>query len=236
MKFDLKSLLSSTVIGKRQQIDSARKQVLMWMCFAGCAVLITIIVGWNFWNKIIYQTKVNAEVSKTEEIMKNNVAKIKKIKSNVDALKADEALNLSQIKADNKSPLQVILDALPTKNDATSLGSSLQDRVLAHSRASIQSIDIDDQDSNSNDDSSSSNVSGNTLGLPAKPVQFSLALTGTMLDIQSTLRDIESSIRTIVVNDIQINGSDNRMTASISATTYYSPKVNYNLGQKEVKP
>lgn len=35
MKFDLKSLLSSSIVGKRQQIDSAQKQVMMWLSFAG---------------------------------------------------------------------------------------------------------------------------------------------------------------------------------------------------------
>ena len=235
MKFDFKSLLSGSTTGKRQQIDNARKQVVMWLSFAGCAVVVTAIVGWNFWNKIVYQTKVNNEINETEDILSHNVSKISKIKSNVDALKADESLNLTQIKADNKAPLQVILDALPTKNDSTSLGSSLQDRVLSRSGATIQSIEIDDHD-NLGGKVSVSSSTGKTLGLAAKPVHFAITLAGTAHDIQNTLRDIENSIRTIVVNDIQFDGSDNRMNARISATTYYSPKVNYKLTKKEVKP
>ncbi len=237
MKFDLKSLLSSSIVGKRQQIDSAQKQVMMWLSFAGCAVVVTVIVGCNFWDKIVYQTKVNTEVGKTEAILKDNITKIKRIKSNVDALKADESLNLSQIKSDDKSPLQVVLDALPTKNDFASLGSSLQDRILSRSGAFIQSINIDEtHEASTSSSSSSSSSSEKTLGLPAKPVHFSVTFSGTINDIRDTLRDLNNSIRTIVINDLQIDGSDDKMNARVSATTYYSPKVNYKLMQKEVTP
>lgn len=242
MKFDLKSLLPNYIIGKRQQIDSAQKQVMMWLSFAGCAVVVTLIVGCNFWNKIVYQTKVNTEVGNTESILKGNVEKIKKIKSNVDALKADEALNLSQIKPDDRSPLQVILDALPTKNDTTSLGSSLQDKILTRSGVVVQAINIDSNDTELSSTKPntkkkfSSFSNERTLGLAAIPVHFSVTISGSIHYIQKTINDLNNSIRTIVINDIQIDGSDDRMTAHINATTYYAPKIDYKLMQKEVAP
>ena len=160
------------------------------------------------------------------------------IRTNVDALKSNEQLNLSQLKSDDQSPLQVILDAMPTEDNRTALGSSLQDKVLSLHGATIQNLSVisDDSASTTSDDSELS-ASDNTssLNVAAKPIEFSLELTGDYTSIQRTIEDMERSIRTIVINNMTVDGTDNNLTAKITATTYYTPKINYKTSTTEVK-
>lgn len=213
---------------KRKQIDSARQQLVMWLSLAGCAVIITLIVGLNFWHKIVYQHKVNVELGKTEAILKKNVDSIKSLKDNVNALKSDEALNLPQLKSEGKSSLQLVLDAMPTKHDATSLGSSLQERILSRSGVAITAMDV----SPSTDQDTSESASDKS----AQAAQFSVTISGSISAVKNALHDMENSLRTITINDMTLDGTNDKMTAKITATTYYLPKVQYKLGEKEVKP
>lgn len=227
-----------TGIKKRQQIESTQKQVVFWVAAAGCCVVLAAIVGLRLWQNIQYQNKVNAQLQTAERTLKSNVSAIDTIRTNVDALKSNEQLNLSQLKSDDQSPLQVILDAMPTEDNRTALGSSLQDKVLSLHGATIQNLSVisDDSASTTSDDSELS-ASDNTssLNVAAKPIEFSLELTGDYTSIQRTIEDMERSIRTIVINNMTVDGTDNNLTAKITATTYYTPKINYKTSTTEVK-
>ena len=48
------------------------------------------------------------------------------------------------------------------------------------------------------------------------------------------MADIERTIRPIIINSLEISGTDDRLTATIQATTYYSSNVNFQVGEKEV--
>lgn len=228
-----------TGVRKRQQIDNARKQVVIWVAAAGCCAVIAIIVGIRLWQKIQYQNKVNSQLQTAEKTLKSNVSAIDTIRTNVDALKSNERLNLTQLKSDDQSPLQVVLDAMPTQDNRTALGSALQDKVLSLHGATIQNLTVisDDSTSSASTDTASSSASGDTstLNVAATPIEFSVELSGDYNSIQKTIEDMERSIRTIVINSMSIDGSDDKLTVKIVATTYYAPKINYKTSTTEVK-
>lgn len=225
-----------TGIKKRQQISDARKQVFGMVALASAAVVVCIMVGMNVFNRIMYQNKVNSELSNTLKIMDNNVENIDKVIENVDALRTNTDLNLPNLKADDSTVFQVIIDALPTENDSVALSSSLQNKILATSGVFIEQLTVDNVENVVSSTSGEEEaVSSSTPQMPvAKAISFRVGFTGSIDAVNQTLRDIEKTIRPITINQISIDGSDEELTVIIDATTYYSENVDFQLGSKEI--
>lgn len=231
-----------TGVKKRQEIDNTRKQVFIWTAAASAAVVVCIMVGINLFQRISYQNKVNGELAKTEKTMQQNVANAKSVRRQVDQLKSKtgRTLSLDQLKTADSTVFQVVLDALPTSNDAVDLSSSLQREILSGSGVSIESINVDGINSVSSSDGEGTvdTESGSTKSgsMPtAQPITFTVNFTGTYDQVNQALKDIERTIRPIVINKLSIQGSDSKLEVTINATTYYSPSVNFEMGEKEVK-
>ena len=247
-----------TGIKKRQQITNTRKQVFTWVALAAALVVICLVVGWNLMQRINYQNKVNRDVGKTAQTMHDNVEAADKLIKNVNALKANAALSLPNLKADDSTVFQVVIDALPTEDDSVALSSSLQNKILSKSGVTIEQINVDTTESDSSSDSSSSSSSssgssssssGSSSGSSksgvskaddiqfpvAKPITFRVSLVGSFDSVKSALQDIESTIRPITITKLTIDGSDDKLNATIEAQTYYSSKVNFKLGKKEIQ-
>ncbi len=245
-----------TGIKKRQQITNTRKQVFTWVALAAALVVICLVVGWNLMQRINYQNKVNRDVGKTAQTMHDNVEAADKLIKNVNALKANAALSLPNLKADDSTVFQVVIDALPTEDDSVALSSSLQNKILSKSGVTIEQINVDTTESDSSSGSSSSS-SGSSSGSSsssssgsgksgvskaddiqfpvAKPITFRVSLVGSFDSVKSALQDIESTIRPITITKLTIDGSDDKLNATIEAQTYYSSKVNFKLGKKEIQ-
>lgn len=241
-----------TGIKKRQQITNTRKQVFTWVALAAALVVICLVVGWNLMQRINYQNKVNRDVGKTAQTMHDNVEAVDKLIKNVNALKANAALSLPNLKADDSTVFQVVIDALPTEDDSVALSSSLQNKILSKSGVTIEQINVDttESDSSSGSSSSSSGSSSSSdsgssksgvskaddIQFPvAKPITFRVSLVGSFDSVKSALQDIESTIRPITITKLTIDGSDDKLNATIEAQTYYSSKVNFKLGKKEIQ-
>ena len=245
-----------TGIKKRQQITNTRKQVFTWVALAAALVVICLVVGWNLMQRINYQNKVNRDVGKTAQTMHDNVEAVDKLIKNVNALKANAALSLPNLKADDSTVFQVVIDALPTEDDSVALSSSLQNKILSKSGVTIEQINVDTTESDSssgssssssssyNSSSSSSSSSSGKSGVSkaddiqfpvAKPITFRVSLVGSFDSVKSALQDIESTIRPITITKLTIDGSDDKLNATIEAQTYYSSKVNFKLGKKEIQ-
>lgn len=245
-----------TGIKKRQQITNTRKQVFTWVALAAALVVICLVVGWNLMQRINYQNKVNRDVGKTAQTMHDNVEAVDKLIKNVNALKANAALSLPNLKADDSTVFQVVIDALPTEDDSVALSSSLQNKILSKSGVTIEQINVDTTESDSSSGSSSSSSSSSSgsssssdsgssrsgvskaddIQFPvAKPITFRVSLVGSFDSVKSALQDIESTIRPITITKLTIDGSDDKLNATIEAQTYYSSKVNFKLGKKEIQ-
>lgn len=231
-----------TGVKKRKQIADARQQVFIWVALGSAVVVSCLMVAWNFIQRIQYQGSVNGEIAKAEKQLKNNISSISELQKNVDTLKSDKLLNKQNLKSDNSTVFQVVIDALPTNDDRTTLGASLQERILNDSGATIDGIEVqgDDQSTDTTSDLTSSSETtsgdGSSIYPVAKPITFKVTLKGDYNSIQKAMENIESAIRPIVINKVSIDGTENGLQATIDATTYYSSNVNYRTSQKEVKP
>lgn len=222
-----------TGVKKRQQIAGTRKEVLMWVAIASAVVVICLVVGMNIFQRIQYQMKVNTEISKTAKTMEANVKAIDGLIKNVNDLRANRLLTAPGLKADDSTVFQVVIDALPTENDSVSLSSSLQNKILNRSGVTIEQISVDGESSSSSNDDDE--VTTSNVEFPvAQPINFRISIVGTYESIKQTLADIERTIRPIIINSLEISGTDDRLTATIQATTYYSSNVNFQVGEKEV--
>lgn len=223
-----------TGVRKRQQIANANKQMFIWVAVAAVVVAVCFVLGLNFVQRIIYQAKVNGEISSTADTLAKNVKTIPALMTEVDTLKTNTNLTLSNLMSDNSTAFQVVLDALPTEDDRTALGASLQQKVLTPSGVSIEQISV--TDSSGAAASATDGAAGSGVKPTAQPITFSIVLNGSYSAIQSVIKDIERTIRPITINSIDLQGTDDKLQATINATTYYVPKVNYSLGSKEVQP
>ena len=222
-----------TGIKKRQQIAGTRKQVFIWVALASAAVVVCLMVGLNLFQRIQYQMKVNSELAKTEKTLKSSADAIDGLIKNVDALRADSALTLPNLKSDDSTVFQVVIDALPTEDDSVDLSSSLQGKVLAGTGVSIDSLLVEGM--TQVEDEEDATASSDSSAFPtAEGISFSVKVTGGYGSIQNVLKNIERTIRPITINSIKLDGSDSSLTATIEATTYYSPSVDYTVGSKEV--
>lgn len=227
-----------TGIKKRQQISGTRKQVFIWVAAASAAVVICIIVGINLIQRISYQTKVNGELGKTAKALEDSADSIDGLIDEINGLRTNRQLTLTNLKSDDSTVFQVVIDALPTEADAVDFGASLQNKILSRSGVVIDSIAVEAPSTSSSSSSSSSSTSKKTssaIAFPtAQPMTFSVTVIGSYNNIQETLKDIQRTIRPIIIDSILLEGTDARLTATIKATTYYSPSVNYTTGTKEV--
>jgi hypothetical protein len=232
---------------KRQQIESTNKQVMVWVAIAAAAVTICLVVAVNFVQRIIYQAKVNRALGETSSTLEKNVqTEIPKLISNVNALR-DSDRNLERLlrNPERYSRLQVIADALPLVTDQSdeilsainvSLAASLQSRILVPSRVSVEQIRVDTLASGR------TRVSGETETAltpdisRAQSVLFTVVVSGQYADIQNLVLDMERTIRPINIETIKVQGSDDWLQATITATTFYVFKTDYQLGKKEIEP
>lgn len=225
-----------TGVKKRQQISDTRKQVFLWVALASAVVVVCIMVGINLIQRISYQTKVNGELGKTAKTMKQNASNIDELIANVNKLKANQVLTLPNLKSDDSTVFQVVIDALPTEDDSTALSSSLQNKVLSRSGVTIDQISVESTstDGGSTDDASATTSSSSVDFPKAQPITFRISFVGSYDAVESTLRDIERTIRPITISQMTIDGSDEKLTVTIDATTYYSSSVNFQMGKKTV--
>lgn len=228
-----------TGVKKRQQIEDTSKQVFMWVAAAAAAIVICFVVGLNLFHRIQYQLKVNGELAKTAKVMSNNVSKINGLINKIDLLKTNKQLSLPNLKTDNSTVFQVVIDALPTEDDRTAFSSSLQNKILSNSGVKIESINVDSSDTGASTSSSStsskSTDSASSVAFPkAQSFQFKMSFTGNFRQIQDTLSDIENTIRPILISKLTVSGSDEKLTATVEGITFYSNAVNFKVGSKKV--
>lgn len=227
-----------TGVRKRQQIASTNKQMMIWVGSAAAIVTICAMVAFNLFQHIMYQAKVITEITKTDETLRNNIEIIPKLMNNINALQTNS--NLLALRADsNDTAFNVILDALPTSDDRTALGSSMQEKILAPSSVTLESFDPNYSGTTTTTTTApTSGTSDASLAMrpAARPLPFSFTISGNYESIQKALKDIERTIRPIVINTVLIQGSDTSLKASLTATTHYAPKATYTLGSKTILP
>lgn len=216
-----------TGLKKRQQIASANKMIFVWVIMASVAVSFCgVTMQFLIQEALSNQTVISAKLQ-TQGTLADNIKNVDELKKGVDALLADT--KLSSVKAnEGDSNLKVVLDALPTTNDQSALGASLQQVILPKSGVDTSDLTTITQGAAQASDAAASTGDGSS----APMATFAFGATGDYARIKLMLSDLERTIRPMNVQLLALQSVDGQLKATISGVTYYSPSQTVQLGKK----
>lgn len=219
-----------TGLKKRQQIASANKMIFVWVIVASVAIAFCGVTMQFLVRQAVFNQKIIGAKFETQGTLSNNLDNINKLKANVDALQSDS--NLARVKANPEDTnLKVVLDALPTSDDRTALGASLQQVILPKS-----SVVVSDLTTITPNEQQVADTSATTGATTASEANFTFSATGDYLRIKAMLGDLERTIRPMNIKTLALQSSDNQIKATVGAVTYYSPAQTIQVGKKTIKP
>lgn len=217
-----------TGLKKRQQIATANKMIFVWVIVASVAISLSAVTMQFLVRQAIFNQKIIGAKAQTQSTLDHNIENVEKLKQNIDALEADT--QLAKVKANSSDTnLKVVLDALPTTNDPTALGASLQQIILP--KSGVNTSDITTVSQTEAADAASATT---TTGTPT--AHFSFAATGDYGRIKTMLSDLERTIRPIDVQQLSLQNVDGQVKATVEGVSYYLPEQTVQLGKKSLKP
>jgi hypothetical protein len=221
----------ATALRKRQQIEKANRSMFAWVAGASVIVAFAIVAAQFMIQQGLFNEKVLNEKRVTDGTLSENLEAVDGLKEGVNVLLANEDLEAARAKSDD-SNLQVVLDALPSDLDSLNLGTSLQSVILSGNVQRIDSLTVDAGfgEGEAVQDASTVGASG-----PVE-IPFRFTVNGNFSQIRDAFRSLERSIRPIRVVSAGIEGSDNNLTATVEAVTYYQPAKTIELQEKTVAP
>lgn len=215
-----------TGMKKRQQIASANKMIFVWVIVASVAISFCGVTVQFLLRQAIFTQKVISAKLETQGTLSKNLENVEKLKENVNNLLADT--RLASVKANpSDTALKVVLDALPTSDDKSALGASLQQVILPKSGVTTSDLTTISQ-------GATEDTSGTTSG--TKPSTFTFAASGDYSRIKAMLSDLERSIRPMDINKLTLQSTDGVIRATVDGVTFYSPEQTVQLGKKTIKP
>lgn len=214
---------------KRQQIDSSKKTMFIFVASAAFLSGIALVVSIFLLQQIIFHSKVIIEKQSTISKLDKNINTVDELKNNVRVLDTNTALN-SVKTSDQSSALQVVLDALPDKANADALGASIKERFIDSVQGlTVAALTTGTANGANADQYEESDSTGNKI-------PFSLEVSGSADKLKELLAKFEKSIRVIEINSLEIQASDNGLNLLIQGAAYYEPAQSLELQKKVVKP
>ena len=223
-----------TGLKKRQQIASANKMIFVWVIAASVAIAFCGVTMQFLVRQAIFNQKIIGAKLETQSTLSKNLDNVNKLKENVDALQADT--RLAKVKANPEDTnLKVVLDALPTSDDRTALGASLQQVILP--KSGVDTSDIATVSPAGTEEAVNVTATDASVLTPTAPTaEFTFAATGDYDRIKAMLGDLERTIRPMNIKVLSLQSTDGRVKATVEGVTYYSPQQTVQLGKKTLKP
>lgn len=220
----------SVALRKHQQITKANRTMFFWVAGISVIVGFAIVAGIFLARQLIFNTNIIRVKGQTLTTIRNNQAAVSDLKNNIRALNSNQ--NLINLKTQpNDKALQVVLDALPADVNATALGSSLQNKLLADTPGiTLQVLSIE------NTGSDELVGLGNGEAAVANTITFRMDITGSADALKDLLLRFERSIRAIDIVGLTLEQSNNVLTMKIEARAFYEPPRTLELKDTEVKP
>ena len=219
-------------VRKRQQIDSSRKTMFVFVAGAAFLAGIALVISIFLIQQIVFHSKVIIEKQSTIFRLDKNLESVDELKKNVRVLETNSALNSVKASSEN-SALQTVLDALPDNPNADAFGASIKnkfvDTVEGLTLDSLSVTSPNSQGEESEDNNSESADSSNTL-------HFSLEVSGSADKLRELLTKFERSIRVIELKSFEIHTSEDKLSLTIQGVAYYEPAQKIHLEKKVVKP
>ena len=213
-------------IRKRQQIDSSKKTMFIFVASAAFLAGIALVVSIFLIQQIVFHSKIIIEKQSTISRLDKNLKTIDELKKNIRVLDTNTALN-SIKSSDESNALQTILDALPDKPNADAFGASLKNKFIdTTTGVTIQSLSVSQAGSGGEGSGSA----------PANTVSFTMEVSGPADRLKELLTKFESSIRVIDLKALEIQRNEDRLSLVVRGVAYYEPAQTVQLENKVVKP
>lgn len=216
---------------KRLKIDKANTTMVAVVAVAAFVVAFSLVTSkvllsqFNYQNRVIgaKRTAVN-QLKSDKSAVSDLVSSYKAFVNTPQNVLGGNPTGTGQNDGDNA---KIVLDALPSQYDFPGLVSSLEN-VLSNQGFNIDSISGTDQQLSQQGDQSSNN--------PApQQIPFQLTIDGSYSSIQNAVDILQHSIRPIVIQNIDLSGTDSDLTANITAYTYYQPAKTFSIKTEVVK-
>lgn len=213
-------------IRKRQQIDSSKKTMFIFVASAAFLAGVTLVVSIFLIQQIVFHSKIIIEKQSTISRLDKNLKTIDELKKNIRVLDTNTALN-SIKSSDESNALQTILDALPDNPNADAFGASLKNKFIdTTTGVTIQSLSVSQAGSGGESSESA----------PANTVSFTMEVSGPADRLKELVTKFESSIRVIDLKALEIQRNEDKLSLVVRGVAYYQPAQTVQLENKVVKP
>lgn len=217
---------------KRLAISKSNAQMVGAVAAASFITVFCLVAAKTVFSQNAYQAKVISAKEKAHDQLQKN-------------LKAYDSLSTSYKIFDSKNPnliggsttgtadndgtnSKLILDALPPSYNFPALAASLE-KILADRGLKVSAITgTDDQVAQQS----------NSFSPTPKPVTMPFTFTvnnANYTSISQLTEALERSIRPIQIDNINLSGGVNDMTATFTAHTYYQPAKSLQVTKKVIK-
>ena len=217
-------------IRKRQQIDSSKKTMFIFVAGAAFVAGVVLVVAFFLVQQIIFHTKVWGAKQQTISTLDSNLKAIDELKSKVRVLETNSALNSVKISEDSNA-LQSVLDALPDNANTDALGASLQNKFIGSvDGLTLENLVVNSMDEVVDSSSTSEDASNGSV------ITFTMSVSGPADKLKELLTRFERSIRVIDIVSADLQANDNNLVLNIQGQAYFEPAQVIELQSKVVKP
>lgn len=221
-----------TGVKKRQQIQNANRMVFIWVTCAAAVIAIAAVLLQVIYKQFAFNNAIIGNLMTTNATLTQNIKNYDELKNGVARQLANDTL--SALRTDpSDSPLQVVIDALPTTSDNVALLASLQQVILPRSGVKVDMLSVDTENATAPPPALTQTVAL-PEGVTAVPIH--IKVSGSYDALRKVFDDLHNSIRPIKVTNVKITGTVSNLTAEIMATTYYATPSTVDLKQEQKKP
>ena len=212
-------------------IDKANTRLVVTVSIAIFAMVFSLVAAKTLWTQSSYQKRVIDAKNKAATQLQANVEAMDKLSTSYNAF-VNTSTNIIGGNSLGSGPqdgnnAKIILDALPSKYDFPALTTNLETLLSDQQVVLVNISGVDDEIAQS----------GNTNSPNPSPVEmpFQLSATADYAKTQALIEAFERSIRPIKMTTLDISGTQDKLTTTISALTYYQPAKSLNIREEIVK-
>lgn len=215
---------------KRTLINKANSTILAVVGVTCFVIVFCLVAGHVLFSQLLYQNRIISAKKTALAQLKTDARATSSLVSSYQTFIGNGTNvlggSLTGTGSQDGDNGKIVLDALPSKYDFPALTSSLE-KLLSGQKVTIQSI-------SGTDEELSQPASGSTSPTPVA-MPFQITVSGSYANIQNVVKTLEKSIRPIQVQTLTFSGSDQSLTMTLSAQTYYQPEKTFSIGQEVIK-
>jgi hypothetical protein len=223
---------------KRIQINKANARIVVILAVASFLVTFSLIASKGLLSQRSYQSRVISKKKEALTQLEHNAAAAKDLITSYEQFVDPSVLNIlggnpqtekgkeGDLDGDNA---RIVLDALPSKYDFPAVATSIE-KIVTDLNITLAGI-------NGADDEIAQKEVNNTPQADLVPIEipFQFSVSSDYKSLQALLKTLERSIRPIYINTLSFSGTNEKMTLSIQAQTYYQPPKSLTIQMEQVR-